>query len=246
MQAYIHGRNVNLTFRPPNLSGSRHAPFNLLTEVAPRNVDADIDLYVSRDPLLLNLDPLAVAAAAKSTNRGGTELVTFSNGVLNEVFYVGVKAEDYQASEFSLLGIATDQPFCQQVDSNNIIVNFFGLPEVHELADPLAGLVLNVLAPGHEHPWHFDTNEFTVTLLTQRPEEGGEFEYCPGIRSQDAENLDDVRAVLDGRPTRPPRMLTLRPGDLQLFRGRYSLHRVRRVAGSTARAWLVSPLEAGI
>lgn len=109
----------------------------------------------------------------------------------------------------------------------------FGLPAVHELADPLSGLVLNVVAPGREHPWHFDTNEYTVSMLTQGPEAGGVFEYCPGIRSAGAENLDAVRAVLDGRGT--PRRLELRPGDLQLFLGRYSLHRVSPVAGGTAR-----------
>ena len=109
----------------------------------------------------------------------------------------------------------------------------FGLAEVHELADPLSGLVLNVVTPGREHPWHFDTNEYTVSMLTQAAERGGVFEYCPGIRSAAAENLDAVRAVLDGRGD--PRRLELRPGDLQLFCGRYSLHRVSPVEGRTAR-----------
>lgn len=109
----------------------------------------------------------------------------------------------------------------------------FGLPEVHELADPLSGLVLNVVAPGRGHPWHFDTNEYTVSMLTQEAQEGGVFEYCPGIRSAGAENLEAVRNVLDGRGA--PRRLELRPGDLQLFRGRYSLHRVSPVGGTTAR-----------
>lgn len=111
----------------------------------------------------------------------------------------------------------------------------FGLDRVYALADPLAGLTLNVLAPGREHPWHFDTNEFTVSLITQVPEAGGGFEYCPQIRSADSENLAAVRAVLDDRADHLVRRLHLRPGDLQLFRGRYALHRVRQVAGATAR-----------
>jgi hypothetical protein len=109
----------------------------------------------------------------------------------------------------------------------------FGLERVHELADPLSGLVLNVVAPGRGHPWHFDTNEYTVSLLTQAADAGGVFEYCPGIRRPGAENVDAVRAVLDGRGE--PRRLRLRPGDLQLFRGRYSLHRVSPVQGGTER-----------
>jgi hypothetical protein len=111
----------------------------------------------------------------------------------------------------------------------------FGLPEVHELADPLAGLCLNVVSPGMGHPWHFDTNEFAVSMLTQEPERGGAFEYCPDIRSGEAENFDDVRAVLEGRADHRVHRLTLRPGDLQLFRGRYAMHRVTEVAGARQR-----------
>ncbi|SCF36018.1 2OG-Fe(II) oxygenase superfamily protein [Micromonospora purpureochromogenes] len=111
----------------------------------------------------------------------------------------------------------------------------FELPELHELADPLSGLVLNVVQPGMEHPWHFDTNEFTVSMLTQEPEEGGVFEYCPNIRSAGAENFGAVRSVLTGADRSPVRALTLRPGDLQLFKGRYALHRVSAVRGATAR-----------
>lgn len=110
----------------------------------------------------------------------------------------------------------------------------FGLPHLYELADPLSGLTLNVITPGKQHPWHFDTNEFTVSLLTQASELGGEFEYCPGIRSAESENFADVKAVLDGDRQRV-RTLRLRPGDLQLFQGRYSLHRVSEVRGKFAR-----------
>ncbi|KAB2344436.1 HalD/BesD family halogenase [Actinomadura rudentiformis] len=127
----------------------------------------------------------------------------------------------------------------QQLYSSELFQRFvaacFGLPRVFELADPLSGLCLNVLEPGKEHPWHFDTNEFTVSMLTQEPEAGGVFEYCPNIRSADAENFDDVRAVLEGRGGPLVRRLSLRPGDLQLFKGRYSLHRVSAVEGTRAR-----------
>jgi hypothetical protein len=111
----------------------------------------------------------------------------------------------------------------------------FGLEAVHPLADPLAGLCLNVIPPGQAHPWHFDTNEFAVSLLTQPADDGGVFEYCPGIRSAADENLAGVRGVLDGRRADLVHRLVLRPGDLQLFTGRYSLHRVTEVGGATAR-----------
>ncbi|HWC78413.1 MAG TPA: arpA protein [Pseudonocardiaceae bacterium] len=114
------------------------------------------------------------------------------------------------------------------------VADCFSQPVLHELADPLSGLALNVIAPGRSHPWHFDTNEFTVSMITQEPEAGGRFEYCPNIRRAGHENLDGVAAVLAGNRDLV-RTLDLRPGDLQLFLGRYSLHRVNPVDGTRAR-----------
>ncbi|WP_232236203.1 arpA protein [Nocardia sp. BMG51109] len=115
------------------------------------------------------------------------------------------------------------------------LADCFGLAELHEFADPLAGLTLNVVAPGMSHPWHFDTNAFTVSMLTRAAQAGGVFEYCPGIRTPEEENLGDVRAVLTGRGDGLIRRLELRPGDLQLFQGRFSLHRVSPVEGTAQR-----------
>lgn len=116
-----------------------------------------------------------------------------------------------------------------------LVAECFGRERVYELADPLASLCLNVVTPGRSHPWHFDTNELTVSMLTQECDAGGVFEYCPNIRSAQEENVDDVRAVLEGRGADLTRRLTLRPGDLQLFLGRYALHRVTPVRGTTPR-----------
>lgn len=100
--------------------------------------------------------------------------------------------------------------------------------EIHQFADPMRGLIINTMQEGHELGWHFDANEFVVTLMTRRAEEGGAFEYCPGLRSPGDENFDAVRDVLDGDRERVKR-LDLQVGDLQLFLGRYSMHRVTRV-----------------
>lgn len=116
-----------------------------------------------------------------------------------------------------------------------LVADCFSLTVVHPLADPLSGLCLNVVTAGQRHPWHFDTNEFTISMLTQQPKAGGVFEYCPNIRSAGAENVEAVREVLVGRGERRVRRLVLRPGDLQLFRGRFSLHRVTTVSGTVER-----------
>jgi hypothetical protein len=130
---------------------------------------------------------------------------------------------------FVIAQLYTSEPF------QRFVADCFDLPRLYPLADPLARLCLNVIRPGQEHPWHFDTNEFTVSMVTQQPDAGGVFEYCPNLRSAGTENFADVRDVLMGRGERLIRRLPLRPGDLQLFRGRYSLHRVSRVEGGTDR-----------
>lgn len=107
-------------------------------------------------------------------------------------------------------------------------------PELYEYADPLAGLVVNVLREGCQHPWHYDTNEFIVTMMTKKPDGGGQFEYCPRIRNPEDENFAGVQRVLEGDRS-AVKTLELEPGDVQIFYGRYSLHRVARVAGSRER-----------
>ncbi len=99
--------------------------------------------------------------------------------------------------------------------------------------DPLADVIVNMAEEGNGFPWHFDTNNFTVTLAIQNADEGGAFEYAAGIREGD-ENFEEVARVLAGTSTRVTE-LQLEPGDLQLFKGRYSLHRVAPLKGSRRR-----------
>jgi hypothetical protein len=101
-------------------------------------------------------------------------------------------------------------------------------------ADPLADVIVNVVEAGGGFPWHFDTNNYTVTLAIQNGEGGGAFEYAPWLRDATDENYAGVGAVLDGRSSRV-KSLTLEPGDLQIFKGRYALHRVSPVTGARAR-----------
>ncbi len=103
----------------------------------------------------------------------------------------------------------------------------------YRYADPLADVIVNMADTGNGFPWHFDTNNFTVTLAIQNAEAGGAFEYAPGIREGD-ENFAEVTRVLDGTSDKVT-VLELKPGDLQLFRGRYSLHRVAPLSGNRPR-----------
>ena len=51
---------------------------------------------------------------------------------------------------------------------------------------------------------------------------------------KDHENFEGVKNVLSGR-SELVKTLRLEPGDLQLFKGRYSLHRVTPLKGKTPR-----------
>ena len=101
-------------------------------------------------------------------------------------------------------------------------------------ADPLADVTVNLAEEGGGFPWHFDTNNYTVTLAIQNAELGGDFEYSPMVRSLTDENYEVVERVLDGDKDLI-RTLKLEPGDLQIFKGRYSLHRVAPLAGLRKR-----------
>ncbi len=115
------------------------------------------------------------------------------------------------------------------------IADCLELPALHCYADPLAGLTANILEPGQQFSWHFDTNDVAVTVLVDPADQGGLFEYVPSTRTATDENFDGIQRILEGDHT-GVRTLDLRPGDLQIFRGRYSLHRVTRVgAGSKPR-----------
>jgi len=109
------------------------------------------------------------------------------------------------------------------------------VPTLYCYADPLAGLTANILDPGQQFTWHFDTNDFAVTVLVDEADEGGLFEYVPMIRDADHEGFDSIQEILEGG-TKAVHTLDLSAGDMQIFRGRYSLHRVTRVPlGSAPR-----------
>ena len=112
--------------------------------------------------------------------------------------------------------------------------------------DRLSSITVHYNSNGQELGWHFDNSAFAITLLLQKPKDGGVFEYAPHIRNADADETDDtevtmgfetVRGVVEGRI--PPKKLELNPGTLVLFYGRNSLHRVTKVVGETTRILVV-------
>jgi len=93
-------------------------------------VEADVDLYVSQDPGLTNLEPAVIAAADKSLGRGGTETILYPNANPG-VYYIGVKSESQTGAEFGLAAVFSAQPFAQDDPQGNQLLRGF----------PAAGLI---------------------------------------------------------------------------------------------------------
>ncbi len=126
----------------------------------------------------------------------------------------------------------------RKIYDSDVMVLFFAdclnVGSIYRWADPLGRNPYSVMNDGDYFPWHFDGNDFTVSILVQEAEQGGDFEYCPNIRSPKHENFDDVKRVLKGERNKV-NVLSLKTGDLQLFKGRYSMHRVTPTKGPRAR-----------
>ena len=118
------------------------------------------------------------------------------------------------------------------------IQDCLGKDRLYIYEDPVSNMIVNVLTPGSQFNWHFDTNEFTITMLLKSAVSGGHFEYVPNLRNANDECYKDVRAVLCGEAQQVTR-LNLTPGDLQLFLGRFSLHRVTKNTGLSDRLLLI-------
>src|SRR3954464_13686794 len=118
--------------------------------------------------------------------------------------------------------IPRDSLMCTLYDDDHFrafIAACLGLEQLHQFFDPIRGLVVNVMGDDRPQAWHYDPNEFVVSLMTRRSRAGGAFEYCPNLREVGDEHYDDVAAVLGGERG-AVRVLDLEVGDLRLFRGR--------------------------
>jgi hypothetical protein len=109
-----------------------------------------------------------------------------------------------------------------------------GYASFHRSECPHLALSSKIAGDGDTDGWHFDGNDVVFSILLKEPEAGGLFEYVPYIRSATEENYDDVAAVFRGDRTQV-RCPTLSVGDLNIFQGDYTLHRVTPVKGARNR-----------
>ena len=124
-------------------------------------------------------------------------------------------------------------------DFKAFIAAIVGEDSLFEYGDTLSGINVHYAADKQELGWHFDNSSFAITLLLQRPFEGGVFEYVRDLRDAESGDMkfDAVENVLDGKT--PVQKININPGTLVLFRGRDSMHRVTPVSGSITRIMVV-------
>ena len=133
--------------------------------------------------------------------------------------------------------IPVDAPMRRLYESDDLtsfIATVLGKPVLYRSADPLDALQVTTFRPGEELGWHFDRSEFSMTVMYQQADQGGDFEYVPGLRSDDGENYEGVQQVLQGDRS-GLKVLPSAPGTLAFFRGEYALHQVTPVEGGTRR-----------
>ena len=112
----------------------------------------------------------------------------------------------HRQSGFINSDLLTEQSLLRKIYDADVLVHFvwecLGTPQpIYRWADPLGRNPYGVMEPTHYLPWHFDGNEFTVSILVQKADEGGVFEYVPNIRTPEAENYEHIQHILDGAAT---------------------------------------------
>lgn len=114
------------------------------------------------------------------------------------------------------------------------LARVMGKQALYPMADPLACANVMGYYEGEGLNWHFDRSEFTSTLLLQAPHSGGEFLYRHNLRSDTDPNYEGISRLLRGEDDEVS-TLQLGAGDLNVFKGVNTAHRVAAPVGDRAR-----------
>lgn len=119
-----------------------------------------------------------------------------------------------------------------------------GEPELFPSEDPLQPVNVICYGDGDQSAWHYDSNNaFTMTLMLQAAEAGGAFQLAANTRNgPDDEDIPYMKEVLSGESPRIAEV-SRASGELTIFRGCNSLHRVTPVSGDTQRLMAVFVYE---
>ena len=138
--------------------------------------------------------------------------------------------------------IDADSPLRTLYDApefREFLAQILGEEKLYNYADDVGSINLHYAGEGQELGWHFDESSFSITLMIQRPEEGGEFEYVTRLRNSETGDMNyaGVDDVLDGKTA--VKNLKADAGTLAMFRGRNAIHRVTPTEGTRDRMLVV-------
>jgi len=123
------------------------------------------------------------------------------------------------------------------------IADIVTVAKLYPSADPYQPVNVLCQGEGDRSAWHFDSsNAFTMTLMLQAPEAGGEFEMAPNTRSDTDPNYAGVAKLLLGDESKAIRV-SRAEGELVIFRGCNSAHRVTPIRGKRRRLMCVMVYE---
>jgi hypothetical protein len=151
--------------------------------------------------------------------------------------------ESTKATRASIWAIAFDQmspdsPSRQLYESDDLL-NFVSAitdePELYRCVDSLVSCHYSVFRDGDELGWHYDPKtNLVVTLQLQDADDGGNFEFANGVRSEEFDDTAIETAIIEGRYD-SILYPDLRPGTLTIINGHSSFHRVTPVVGNQER-----------
>jgi len=214
--------------------------------IARCKADLDENMYCAI-PAIIRPDALSVMAEEATALRPEA----FDNNS-NRNVYLQRQTDSAFSAEHArniLSGTSTRMIAYDQIAATSPLKVFYHADEVRELIADIVGadvLYDNVdpyqpanyvcYEEGDRSSWHFDSdNSFTVTLMVQAAQTGGEFQMSPNARSDSDQNYEHVAKVLKGECDDTTVSVGREPGALCIFRGCNALHRVSEVRGSTMR-----------
>ena len=120
-------------------------------------------------------------------------------------------------------------------DFKEFLCSVLNEESLYKYDDNLSSINIHFAKTGQELGWHFDNSSFAITLLIQKPEAGGDFEYIRDFRNSknNDNNYDQVLDLMNGQCH--PKKLNMENGSLVLFRGKDAIHRVTPTIGNRTR-----------
>ncbi|HYG33279.1 MAG TPA: hypothetical protein VEC99_00755, partial [Clostridia bacterium] len=136
-----------LISNPRNLSIPRMG-VNVLVETNATRLEADVDMYVSQDPGLLDLVPSALtnSLAYRMLGREGTSALVLTNAK-SGFYYIAVKSEDQMAAEYSLQVLFSPLPFSQNNDQGSLLT-WYDPVQIPDGTPVKPGITNILLGPG--------------------------------------------------------------------------------------------------